>query len=360
MRATKMFDTPLPVTIAMIINQHTEAFLRRSRGCVRVASLISEANFDELVDFEVPELEKIKIESKKKVHDEDGFTLWNYAISRELRGEQISGNFLVLQKSNFVFLITGFSPSFLRNCLMYIAKQLYPDMMVAYITTEEINQILGNFSEKKGTKLFYSKFVAKKVFGERETSLGYGHKVYTDAFKKALKADPRLWIDSINVFSEDNVDLEFRLGRQGTLTYHKGNFQEYYENVLSKIADYNGRRLKIFEKRGRRETIDKEVHPLLIQYNSKIFEEPIARKQLIDVIANYDFCNFSVIHNGNPHVYLNIVDRVDNSTFSLRTYGADSLVIAPQVKTSRASLMRFSKHLQDKFQEGTISEFEPQ
>jgi hypothetical protein len=355
-----MLEKSLPITIAMIINQHTEAFLRRSRGCVRVVSLIAEADFEELVDIEAPELKHIKIEAKRRVHDEDGFTLWNYSVSRDLRGEQVSGNFLVLQKSNFVFLITGFSPSFLRNCLMYIAKQLYPDMMVAYITTEEISQILSDFSEKKGTKLFYSKFVAKKVFGERETSLGYGHKVYTEAFRKALEARPRLWIDSINVFSEDSVDLKFRLGRQGKLTYHKGNFQEYYENVLSKIADYNAKRLKIFDKRGRRETEEKEVHPLLIQYSSKVFEEQIARKQLIDVISNYDFCNFSVIHNGNPHVYLSIVDRVDNSTFSLRTYGADSLVIAPQIKTSRASLMRFSKHLQDKFQEGTISEFEPQ
>jgi imidazoleglycerol phosphate dehydratase HisB len=355
-----MLESHLPVTIAMIINQNTEPFLRRSRGCIRVASLISEANFEELVDVEVPELEKIKIEYKKKVHEEDGFTLWNYAIGREIRGEQIRGSFLALQKDNFVFLITGYSPSFLRNCIMYIAKQLYPDIMVAYITTEEINEILSAFSEKMGIKLFYSKYVAKKVFGERETALGYGHKIYTDAFKKALEAHPRLWIDSINVFSENNIDIEFRLGRQGKLTYHKGNFQEYYEHVLSKIADYSAGRLKIFENRGRRETEKKEVHPLLIQYNSRVFEEQIARKQLIDVISDYDFCNFAVIHNGNPHVYLNIVDRVDNSTFSLRTYGTDSLVIAPQVKTSRASLMRFSKHLQDRFQEGKVSEFQTQ
>lgn len=353
-----MIESRLPVTIAMIINQHTEAFLKRSRGCIRIASLISEANFDELVTEEVPELEKIEIDSKKKVHEEDGFILWNYTIGREVRGKQIKGSFLALQKGYFVFLFTGFSPSFLRKCIMYIAKQLYPDIMVAYITTDEINEILGNLAEAKKINLFYSKHVAKKVFGERYTSLAYGHEPYTNAFKKARDARPRLWIDSIRVFSENTVDIDFRLARQGTLTYYKGNFQEYYEYILSKIADYSGRRLKIFEGRGRRETKEKEVHPLLIQYDSKVFEEPIARKQLIDVIANYDFCNFSVIHNGNPHVYLNIVDRVDNSTFSLRTYGSDSLVIAPQVKTSRASLMRFSKHLLDKFQEGTISEFD--
>jgi hypothetical protein len=346
--------------MAMIINQHTEAFLRRSRGCIRIASLICEANFDELVTEEVPELEKIRIDSKQRIHQEDGFILWNYTISREVRGKQVKGSFLALQKDRCVFLITGFSSLFLSCCLMYTAKQLYPDIIIAYVTTDEINKILGGFSVAKNTSLYYSKYVAKKVFGKRYTSLSYGREPYTEAFKKVQESRPRLWIDSIRVFSENKDDIDFRITRQGTLTYYKGSFQEYYQHVLTKIGSYCGNRLKLFEKRGRRETEEKEVRPLLLQYDSKVFEETKARKQLIDVIAKYNYCNFSVIHNGNPHIYLSIVDRIDNSTFSLRTYGPDSLVIAPQVKTSQASLMRFSKHLQDKFQEATISDFNVQ
>lgn len=352
-----MIGNSLPATISMIINQYSEAFLKRSRGCIRIASFISEVSFDELIDEEFPELEKVEIDFKKKVHQEDGFVLWNYAISREVRGRKIKGSFLVLQIGYFVFLITGYPPSFLRKGIMYVARQMYPDIMVAYITAEEIYEILRNLSKAKRTELLYSKYVAKKVFGERFTSLGYARGPYTEAFKKARDARPRLWIDSIRVFSEDGTQIDFRLSREGHLTYYKGNFENYYEHILAPFEEYCNRRLKIFEKRGRRETIDKELRPLLIQYDSKVFEDPSVRKQLINVIAEYDFCNFSVIHKGNPHVYLNIVDRVDNSTFSLRTYGSDSLIIAPEVKATKASLMRFSKHLIDKFLEGRISDF---
>jgi len=234
---------------------------------------------------------------------------------------------------------------------------MYPDITTAYITAEEISEILQNLSKTKKTELFYSKYVAKKVFGEPDTDLRYKRGPCTEAFKKTRDARPRLWIDSIRVFSKEDPQIDFHLSREGQLTYYQGNFEEYYEAILARMEEYCGRRLKIFEKRGRRETVDKELRPLLIQYDSKIFEDVSNRKQLINVIADYDFCNFSVIHSGNPHVYLNVVDRVDNSTFALRTYGSDSLVIAPKVKATKTALMRFSKHLMDKFLEGRISDF---
>ena len=352
-----MIRESLPVTIGMIINQYSDAFLKRSRGCIRIASFVSQIPFKELLDEEFPELENVEIDFKKEVHKEDGFVLWNCAISREVRGREIKGSFLGLQVDSFVFLITGYPPSFLRKGIMYIAKQMYPDMIVAYITEGETYEILKNFARAKNKELFYSKYVAKKLFGQHFTSMGYTHGPYTEAFKKVREVRPRLWIDSIRIFSGNDAEIDFRLSREGHLTYYKGNFEEYYEHILAPIKDYCTRRLKTFENRGRKETIEREVRPLSIQYESKIFEDPYVRKQLINVIAGYDYCNFAVIHGGNPHIYLNIVDRVDNSSFSLRTYGSDSLVIAPGVKATRASLMRFSKHLMDKFLEGSISDF---
>lgn len=346
----------LPTTIGMIINQYAQPFLRRSRGCIRVTSFISELYFDELIGYELPKLEGIEIVQKKKVHEEEGFVLWNYSISRKTDTEGIRGSFLVLQIGYFVFLITGFPPSFVRKGIMHIARKMYPNIMTAYITAEEIHQILQTFTETKNTKLFYSKYVAKKVFGVPDTDIRYRRGPYIEAFRKTRDARPRLWIDSIRVFSKDGPQIDFSLSREGHLTYYKGNFEEYYEHVFFPIEEYCGQRLRIFEKRGRRETVDRELRPLLMQYDSGVFEDASTRKQLVNVIAKYDFCNYSVIHSGNPHVYLNIVDRIDNSTFSLRTYRSDSLIITPQVKATRAALMRFSKHLMDSFLEGRISD----
>jgi len=75
----------LPVTIGMIINQYSDAFLKRSRGCVRVVSFISDLYFDELIDQVMSELKNIKFDYRKKVHEEDGFILSNYSIIREMR-----------------------------------------------------------------------------------------------------------------------------------------------------------------------------------------------------------------------------------------------------------------------------------
>lgn len=355
-RSASISGDHLPTAIGMIINEYTKAFLRRSRGCIRVTSFISDLYFDKLIDYKLSELEELEIDQKRKVHEEEGFVLWNYSISRKMRTDRIHGSFLVLQIGHFIFLITGYPPSFVKKGITHIARKMYPDMMIAYITAEEIHQILQTFARTKGTELFYSKYVAKKVFGEPDTDLRYKRGLYIEAFKKARETRPRLWIDSIRVFSKDEPQVDFSLSRDGYLTYYKGNFEEYYEHVLIPIEEYCGQRLRIFEKRGRRETAQKELRPLLIQYDSKVFEDASVRKQLVNVIAKYDFCNYSVIHSGNPHVYLNIVDRIDNSSFSLRTYRSDSLVIGPQVKATKASLMRFSKHLMDSFLEGRISD----
>lgn len=350
----------LPQTISMIINQYSEASLKKSRGSVTVVFFISDLNFEELIGRELSELENVRIE-RRKVFEENKFTLWNCTMVRYARGKKTEGNFLVLQADYFVFVITESHPSFLREGVMYLSRELYPNLMISYVTAEEIFEILQHFSKARKTELLYSKYVAKKMFGRPFTALGYAAKKeeknlpFTEAFSKARNLG--LWIDSIRVFSEDDPRIDFRLSRGGFLTYYLGSFEGYYNDILVPIQDYSVKRLKVFEKKGRRENPDKEPRPFLINFDSNVFEDTFIRKELVNVIASYDFCNYSVIHDGNPHVYINIVDRVDNSAFSLRTYGSDSLVIVPEVKATKASLMRFSKHIMEKFREGKISTY---
>jgi hypothetical protein len=343
----------------MIINQYSAASLKKSRGSVTVVFFVSDLNFEELIARELPELENVRIESKE-VFKEGEFTLWNCIMIRNTARGKVEGSFLALQTGYFVFVITDSRPSFMRECVMYLSRELYPSLMISYITAEEIFEILQHFSKARKTELLYSKYVAKKMFGRPFTALGYAAKKkknfpFTEAFSKARNLG--LWIDSIRVFSEDDLRIDFRLSRGGFLTYYRGTFEGYYNDVLVPIQDYSIKRLKVFEKKGRRENPDREPQLLLINFDSNVFEDTFIRKELVNVIASYDFCNYSVIHDGNPHVYINIVDRVDNSAFSLRTYGSNSLVIVPEVKATKASLMRFSKHIMDKFREGKISTY---
>ena len=355
-----MLHEKLTTTLGLIINQYTDTFLKMSRGAIKVLSTISETRFDDLVDRKLLELENIDGDFRK-VHEENGSILWNFSIERKMKRRKLVGSFLALQSGGAVYLITGQPTEFLNDGLFYLARKMYPDLIMAYITSEEIYEILGSFSKAVGAELFYTKFVAKKMFGRASTDISFATKrapkeydPYTKAFKEARSRG--LWIDAIRVFSK-SAPIRFNISRSGLLKYYLGTFETYYNFFLSEIWRFYAQRLKRFENRGRRDQPEKEPNPLLLKFDSNVFEDVAVRKQLIKVIGDYDFCSYSVIYGGNPHAYVSVVDRIDNSSFSLRTYGPDSIVIVPQVKSTKAALMRFSKHLLDNFREGVISDF---
>ena len=355
-----MSHEKMTTTLSLIINQYTDTFLKMSRGAIKILSTISETRFDDLFDRKLLELENIDGDFRK-VHEENGSILWNFSIERRMKRRKLEGSFLALQSGESVYLITGQPTEFLNDGLLYLAQKMYPELIMAYITSEEIYEILGSFSKAVEVELFYTKFVAKKMFGRASTDISFATKrepkeydPYTEAFKKARSRG--LWIDAIRVFSK-SAPIEFNISRSGTLKYYRGTFETYYNFLLSEIWRFYAQRLKRFENRGRRDQPEKEPSPLLVKFDSNVFEDVVVRKQLIKVIGDYDFCSYSVVYGGNPHVYMSIVDRIDNSSFSLRTYGSDSIVIVPQVKSTKAALIRFSKHLLDNFREGVISDF---
>ena len=45
------------------------------------------------------------------------------------------------------------------------------------------------------------------------------------------------------------------------------------------------------------------------------------------------------------HIFVYVMDTKDKSTFSVRTQGADKLIITPQVKCSGEAIARFVEHV---------------
>ena len=165
------------------------------------------------------------------------------------------------------------------------------------------------------------------------------------------------WLDRIRVFGNG---YSFSISRSGTFKFTRGTLDAYYEYFLTQIGVLAIERWKIFEKRSRDEVPNKEVKPVLVKFSTNVFEQTEDRKQFLAILENYSNCEYSVIHAGNPHLNVVILDKLDNSSFTVRTYGTESLMLIPQIRTTSASLVRFSKHLLDSFQEGTLSEFQPE
>jgi hypothetical protein len=179
------------------------------------------------------------------------------------------------------------------------------------------------------------------------------YELFQEAFKKAKEQGG--WVDRIRVFSEKH---KFSLARSGVLRVYKGSFSEYYSYFMRKITESASEKWKIFEKRGRQEVPLKDVRPILVSFENSVFDDITVRKQFLQIISAYPDCSYSIIHGGNPHVYVAVLDRIDNSSFTIRTYGANSLILSPQIRTTKASLVRFSMHLLDNFQEGSITDLQ--
>jgi len=349
-------DDVLPIGMTLTLNEIARSHMKKEYGSIKVITHVSDVEFKDLVD-DLLEL-GMQVDCRE-ISREDDFVLSSCTAVRQVRRLLISGNFFVLQKKPFLYFITGERNPFFGKILLNISRDLYPELLRTYVTSEDLYGLLTDFSKAKRIQLRYTEFVYKRMFGDafsdrrHEKRLDpYKHKEFSDAFKKAREQGGK--VDRIRVFGDG---YSFRVSRSGILRLYQGDFSEYYRFFICRIAECAASRWKVFEKRARKELPQKEVLPILVNFDSSVFEDLTTRKQLLQVIADYSNCEYSIIHGTNPHVYVAIFDKMDNSSFTLKTYGTSSLMLVPQIRTSKASLVRFSKHLLDNFQEGNIVDF---
>ena len=119
------------------------------------------------------------------------------------------------------------------------------------------------------------------------------------------------------------------------------------------------RRKSHFARRGRGERRGREPRPLLIEYERSVFGDDASRGRFCGLIDGYPNCNYSVVCAGRPHIYISVLDRIDNSSLAVRPVGDDSLAIIPQIRTAESSLMRIAAFLASAFWEGKISDCVP-
>ena len=348
--------TELPIGLTLMMNEVANSYLRKKRGSLKVVASISDLSFDKMVN-DIIEL-GIQFE-QTRISVEDGFALWRCTAARRVRGVILTGTFFVLQKESATFLITGEKNIFLKNVVLFITKNLFPKILRAYVTSEELLTLLNTFSQAEQVELRYNEFVYKKMFGEAYTDRRHEkrldpqkYKLFQEAFKKAREQDG--WLDRIRVFGGEYT---FAISRGGIVRLYDGSFSSYYKYFMSQFVDSANARWKVFEKRGRSESPQKEVRPILVEFDTNVFEDLSTRKQFLQTVSAFSNCAYSVIHGGNPHLYVAILDRADNSSFTIRTYGPNSILLMPQIRTTKAALARFSKHLLDNFQEGKTKDF---
>lgn len=320
--------------------------------------MISGVNFDVKTEFEKPILGYlVRVKQSNKF---DGFIDNVCAVSQN---DDELGTFHLVQQQDEFYLISGERAGVFRH-IIKIFKHLYPKIIFSFIHSSSICQILSNFETKHNVKLMKKKSIEKQLFGiSPRTEISYEtqktgreYPKVKDAFEEAQMQD--LWIEKIQVFSNTNKKTQFTISRRGEVSIEKGTFDTFFPTILAPIIRQSKQKRKQFENRSRSEQSDKRPKPLIVRFGKDVFKTTKTRREFSKILDKYIKCNYSIIHNGNPHVYLSVLDRIDNSSFSVRTMGDSSLLLIPQIKTSALSLLRFSEFLVSSFYEGDIQNYE--
>lgn len=335
----------------------------RTHRNIKIQCLLTDKKFHEVVKTDGQDDDYTITHGEPVLYDT--YTYTSYTVTDKSTGERL-GKFQSLQTDDDLYVFSGTSTNFFNKTVLRILKKLYPEVLFAFIHSDSIYNILTQFEKKQNVTLNYDRVVRKIIFGKTpRTQLdwerakeGREYSTFEQAFQKF--EDENMWVDSIRVFSKEQSRKSFHFGvsRKGAVSFYMGRFDVIFSDVLQHITAYSKTQREQFKHRSRSEQPDKKPKLLIVRFGKNIFEKPEIHKKFSKILTKYPNCSYSIVHSGNLHTYLSVLDRNDNSSFAVRTYGNNSLLLIPQIKTSSLSLMRFSEFLSYWFYEGIIENFE--
>lgn len=351
----------IPLEIGLKINN----YFKDNRRSIKTKCFLCDSEFDKLLRIkqqDLPEYDIMEVDSTIS----ENYSHFVYKVLEPDIGTEL-GMFHVIQTNTELYLYCGEKSDFFNNTLHHIFRRFYPHVVPTFIHSDEIYEILNNFEKIKNVHLIVKKVVRKRIFGSEPTTgiifetykkdrIYHGFK---EAYNEARKND--VWVDRIKVSGiqpDTEIEFSFSISRNGEVSVEKGTTDVIFTTILSPMIEFSKERMEQFRGRSRRDQPNKKPKPLLVNFGKNIFDSLETRKEFVNILEKYANCNYSVVHSGNPHVYLSVVDRIDNSSFSVRTWGTESLLLVPQIKTTAVALMRFSDFLISNFHEGVIQNYQ--
>lgn len=341
----------LPQELATSVNSYV-----KEHASLKVQCLLAGQEFSSMAATESHAAAKLEVISKDSY---GSFTHCAYSMS----GEGAGASLYSLQQGAHVILFSGEQGGFFGRA-MRIVEMLRPGVIAPFTESAKIRSILAEFERKAYMTLKHKKSVRKGAIGAMpKTALEWdraaGDRRYESvnrAFASADKSD--LVIDSLRAFTGENGGLDITVSRKGLITVHKGGIEDVYDNVLRPIMDNGMDMRRRFSRRSRSERPDGDPRPLLVQYKRGVFAGDAGRRRFCELIGSYARCNYAIVCAGNPHIYISVLDRTDNSSIAVRSVGDSALAIIPQIRTSAESLLRLTAFMASSFCEGVIGEYE--
>ena len=348
-----MKQTQLPQALGMMFNSYMEG-----RRAVKIQCILSEQEFSGMM---AEEAVKGATGAETASMDEYGqFVHCTYSAS----GEGPGGTLHSIQQGDMVCLLGAEQGGLFRRASNAV-KGLRPRVTLPFSESSEIRRMLAQLEKRASAPLLHKRSVRRSIFGAMlRTSMEWDRNAHNREYQRAdvvfrQAQENELMIDSLRVFTNEGEKMDIAVSRRGAVTVHAGDFKLVYDFMLEPIMSGAMRRKKRFAHRSRSECRDRKPRPLLIEYKKSVFGDEGNRDRFCRLIDRYTNCNYSIIHAGNPHIYISVLDKIDNSSLAIRSVGDDSLVIIPQIRTTESSLMRITAFLSSDFLEGQISDYKP-
>jgi len=338
-----------PIEIQSYLNANLNSFsasIYLKEKEIDVVSYLNDIKETEFSHFKFEFFAKCLITTKKT-------NLFKIDISKtSINRDPVKGYFFLIEdnETNSFIAITPGNMKFLRRVVhTFLQKYLYEIISRVYINSKDIYNSI-QLLQKSMNMSFYTRWcTGKRLFSETpDTLIKFMDKLipFEDAFSQARKQ--KMSINWIQLESSKTKKIKFSISRTCDISSNLETLPTIYKIILNIIN--KGKETKTFLS-GRELVIDSDAKPIVLKYNGNILEDLDKKRKLINTINKYNQCNYSVIHGGNPHIYLYISDKLDKSSFSLRSVGSDELLIIPLLKSSYSSLIRFIEFLSENFVE---------
>ncbi|MHB8567925.1 MAG: hypothetical protein ACYC7D_14140 [Nitrososphaerales archaeon] len=299
---------------------------------LHVFVVFSKINIDELPKLALGRDRKFSFE-----RNSDGF--YNVQFKIKKRGGK---GWLITKQDVWIFYFQSEEGSYIGAVVEDWIRGLFPYLSFGLITPTNIYEVLDSLTKTYGTNLELIDYVSRN---KKDTQKNWERQPYNRSYLERRVRDDEKVLDTVSLMLADKEDsFEASLSKNGHLTYYSGGkrgFSNFFRVVMQTYIEKSIEHLKSLSKMEAEVSSKDEniVHP--IQFIATDGGLTLAHfdKLTAALKAQSDY-SISVIHKGNPWLYLSIVDRADGSNSNL--YGFDDRIdLVPLLKTSPESLARF-------------------
>jgi hypothetical protein len=277
-----------------------------------------------------------------------------YEISAALRRRFVHG-YIVPTKSLWTLLIRPSESSALAEQVSRIAlRNLFPDIAPAQVESEQLLDVLDGLANEVGSTALQVKDYFLKSAREGTTKRAWPRGQPYLRKKIEEEMGRKFLLDAISFIVSSSTTVEARVGRDGHFVLYgreRGCYSAFSTLIYQPVVETAVRNRKRFDNRGRK-VVEGEpiINPIRIDPGIPL-EGDSMRALKLTLISKY---SSAVIHDTNPWLLVNTIDRRDGSYYDVYGY-RDQIVVVPFERASADSLTRLYTLIRDLFPSAKLS-----